>query len=262
MGFSLRAWRQRHTEPEDAVQVSEKAGVRYLHLGSHTVQSAMRLADPVELVLSYTRSMMAFLLFLPDPQEILLVGLGGASLAKWIHARLPATRLTAVEVSARVVSCARSSFHLPPDDARLQVVEGDGAAFVAGHPGGLDAIMVDGYDSRELSPQLATEAFYHAAAQALSPRGILLANLWSSDKRHQLFIDRIAHEFDGQVLILHAAQKGNLIVMGFRRRPVATRWDELRERARTLEKDLGLEFPRFVDDLRAANPHTDRRLLV
>lgn len=262
MGFSLRSWRQRGAQEDDQVQVSEKAGVRYLHLGSVTVQSAMSLADPLELVLSYTRSMLAFLLFLPEPRDIVLVGLGGASIAKWIHASLPSAVLTAVEVSPQVIACARTHFHLPPDDGRLRVVEGDGAAFVGGLSPGADIIMVDGYDSTALAPQLATEDFYHAAAQALSREGILVANLWSSDRRHQQFLDRIAREFDGQILTLAAAQKGNVIAMGFRKRPLATRWDELRDRARVLEALYGLEFLRFVEALRNANPHTERRLLI
>ena len=41
---------------EVSVEVSEKDGIRSLHLGSETVQSSMRLADPTELVLSYTRA--------------------------------------------------------------------------------------------------------------------------------------------------------------------------------------------------------------
>jgi spermidine synthase len=49
----LGKWRiHRLFDREASVEVSEKDGVRYLHLGSSTVQSAMRVADPAELVLS------------------------------------------------------------------------------------------------------------------------------------------------------------------------------------------------------------------
>jgi len=45
----------RSSDHEGSVEVSEKDGIRSLHLGSETVQSSMKLADPTELVLSYTR---------------------------------------------------------------------------------------------------------------------------------------------------------------------------------------------------------------
>ena len=69
--------------------VSERFGVRSLHIGSDTIQSAMRLARPNDLELAYTRSMMAFLLFTERPARVLMIGLGGGSLAKFIYHRMP-----------------------------------------------------------------------------------------------------------------------------------------------------------------------------
>ena len=40
---------------DEAVDVSESNGVRALHLGSVTIQSAMRIKDPFALELTYTR---------------------------------------------------------------------------------------------------------------------------------------------------------------------------------------------------------------
>ena len=53
---------------DDEIDVSESSGVRSLHLGTPAIQSAMRLARPDALELAYTRTMMAFLLFHPDPE--------------------------------------------------------------------------------------------------------------------------------------------------------------------------------------------------
>ena len=43
--------RQRSNSDFDPVEVSEKKGIRYLHLGSPSVQSAMRIKDPYGLEL-------------------------------------------------------------------------------------------------------------------------------------------------------------------------------------------------------------------
>ena len=44
---------------DETVYITERFGVRSLHIGSDTIQSSMRLARPNDLELAYTRSMMA-----------------------------------------------------------------------------------------------------------------------------------------------------------------------------------------------------------
>ena len=72
------------TYPSD---ISEEAGVRYLHFGSLWIQGAMRIARPWHLELDYTKEMMASLLLREDshfPRRVLLIGLGAASLTKFL----------------------------------------------------------------------------------------------------------------------------------------------------------------------------------
>src|SRR5258707_5889920 len=110
-----------------SIAVSDARGVRTLHVGGEAIQSAMRLDDPHALALDYTRCMMAFLLFHPEPREALMIGLGGASLPKFFHRRLRGTRVRVVEIDPRVLAAARAQFALPPDDERLSVAIGDAA---------------------------------------------------------------------------------------------------------------------------------------
>src|SRR5882724_6370671 len=72
---------------------------RFLHFDFDAVQSAMETQDPHKLTLAYTRKMMAFLLFKRDPGRILLLGLGGGSLAKFCYKHLGSVALTAIEVN-------------------------------------------------------------------------------------------------------------------------------------------------------------------
>ena len=51
--------------PRHSIEVSEQAGVRYLHFGTEWIQGAMRVARPWSLELDYTREMMAALLLRP-----------------------------------------------------------------------------------------------------------------------------------------------------------------------------------------------------
>ncbi|MBT9614174.1 MAG: polyamine aminopropyltransferase [Burkholderiales bacterium] len=262
MGFFAK-WRiHKAVRAGGQVEVSEKDGIRRMHFGSDTVQSAMRINDPCALEVGYTRSMMAFLLFNPDPHVFLMVGLGGGSTAKWVHQYLPAARTTVVEINPEVVSTARAYFQVPQDEERLRVLIGDGAHYVEAHPHSCDVLMLDGYNEVAQSEALSTPEFYAACRAALKPGGILVVNLWGSDKRYHEYVDRISACFGGVFLCLPAEQRGNVIVFGFERSPNMPKWDDLRERARRLEVQYGMEFVRFAEGFRKLNLHNDKRLLV
>jgi spermidine synthase len=256
----LGKWRiHRLFDRETPVEVSERDGVRSLHLGSSTVQSSMKLADPIELVLSYTRSMMGFLLFIPEPRHVVMIGLGGGSLAKFVYHRLPGARVTAIEANPRVISTARAFFQVPVDDERLKVELAQGEEWVAQQPGSCDVLMVDGYNGNSQVDALCTEDFYASARRALEPAGVLVVNLWSSDRRFDVYLQRVERTFDACVC-LPAERRGNVIVFAFCRPPREVRWSDLKARAKALQSAVGLEFPRMTDALKELNPHTDKEL--
>ena len=111
--------------------------------------------------------MMAFLLFQPLPRDVLMIGLGGGSMARYIHQRMPGTRTTVVEINAKVLAAARSMFHFPADDARLKVEIADGADYVLDNAESADVLLVDGFDDGKQPTVLCAQAFYDAACAAL-----------------------------------------------------------------------------------------------
>ena len=258
----LGKWRiHRIFDREESVDVSEKDGVRCLHLGSSTVQSAMRISDPYELVLSYTRAMMGFLLFAPEPSRVAMIGLGGGSLPKFIRHHMPTTRLTVVESNSRVISAARSFFEVPDDDQYFSVVLGQGEQWIANDAQDENVLMVDGYDGRRQVGPLSTEDFYTQAGRALAPDGVLVVNLWSSDRNCDVYLQRIERSFDF-VVTLPAERKGNIAVLAFRSRPRELRWTKLKVRARELEPRYGLRFVAMLDAIRQFNPSSDKELHI
>lgn len=252
----LAKWRVRKpAEDEETAYVSERFGVRTLHIGSDTVQSAMRLAHPNDLELSYTRSMMAFLLFVPAPRRALLIGLGGGSLAKFLYHRLPSAHVKAVEVSPQVVAIARNYFHVPANDPRLEIVVADGAEYIAREDAAADAVIVDGYDADAHAEELASKSFYAACRERLNPGGMFVVNLWGGDRNFATLLKRIEGAFPEGTLCLPAERPGNVIVFGFKDDPGPFDWKKLAARAERLEDDLGLEYPRFATAFRKMNRH-------
>lgn len=237
----------------DGIEVRERHGVRTLHLDTDTVQSAMRVDRPDALELSYTRAMMAFLLFVPPPRSALLLGLGGGSLVKFMYRALPETRLRVVEIKREVVEVARTYFGLPQECGRLSITIDDGARLVGSGLESVDALLVDAYDGRSLASSLATDAFFQSARASLSPRGVLAMNLWSSDRAFDRNLQKIERAFSGCCICLPAERPGNVIVFAFAAPPQRLRWVELREQAGSLQDRFGLEFPRFVEGLKKMN---------
>lgn len=245
------------------IDVSEEGGVRKLHFGNDDTQSAMKVNAPNELLLAYSRCVFGSLLFLDPPQKMLLIGLGGGSIAKWVHEYLPNTHLTCVELFQQVVNVARSMFFLPQDDERLEVITGDGAAHVYGMAAdSVDMIMMDAYSATGIAAPLASTDFFNACKDKLTDNGVLAVNLWSIDRRFDQYCAQLAEVFDGRLICLPARQKGNVIAFAFMRGQNSPQWDRLADKAKKLEAQYGLEFSEFVSDLARMNPHNDRRLFI
>ena len=237
---------------DGGLEVTEERGLRVLHLGSRAIQSAMRMNRPWDLELAYTRAMMGFLMFNPLPQDVLMIGLGGGSLAKFIRKQRPQTRITAVEIDPRVIAAARTHFELPPDDATLSVVEADGALYVRQHPGSADIILLDGFDAGNQVEALATQTFYAACRRALKPNGMLVVNLWGRDSEFAEYFARLTRAFDGEVGWLSVQNKTNVIVFAFAEAGASARLDAGQPQRANLSRRWGLDLRGFARDFQWA----------
>ena len=199
------------------------------------VQSCMFIHDPYALALGYTRTMMGFLLFQPNPQRISIIGLGGGSLAKYCYNYLPDTAITAVEINPEVIAL-RSQFHVPPDDKRFEVICMDGARYVNAPEHHLSVLLVDGFSADGLPPQLCNRAFYVACHRQLADNGVLVANLMSSDAGFRLCVRLIRSVFDDAVILVPAEDSpDNVIVFAWKGPMAGLSLDKSLARARALE---------------------------
>jgi spermidine synthase len=231
--------------------------VRTLHVGGEAIQSSMRLEDPYALALDYTRCMMAFLLFHPEPREVLMIGLGGGSLAKFFYRHFKKTRLKVVELDERVVAAARDHFALPGD---LEVQVGDGAEALA--PECCDLLVVDAFEDELHVPRLASGEFYDGAFLALTEPGALVVNFMDDDPKFDLTLERLERAFGGAVLALPALYDPNILAFALKGTEPRISWNTLRSRAERLEARLGLPFTRYVSRLRAMNRWNAADLII
>jgi spermidine synthase len=239
------------------VTISEEDGVRYLHFGTEWVQGAMRIARPFALELHYQQQLMVPLVFLPEPRQIVQLGLGAGALAKYCWRELPRAAVTAVEISSAVVSTAHQWFKVPEDD-RLEIVVEDAREFIS-HPRrrrSVDWLQVDLYDSAARGPVYADEPFYAACRAALRRPGVAAFNLFGRRFDHDFA--PIARAFDDRVLVLPEADAGNRIVVGLAGPPLDVPFSTLYERGLEVEARFRLPARKWIAGIRAENGYSER----
>ena len=200
-----------HTPTPDAAHVHTNRQTRSLSLSTSLVQSCMRLDAPDDLVLDYTRTMMGALLLQPAPRHILMVGLGGGSMVKYLYRHLPEAHLTVVEISQEVINLRRD-FLIPDDDERLSTVCDDGARFMAHPPRHYDLILVDGFTGAGVADALCSTSFYRHCRRALSTTGLLVANVQADTEQTRQIVQRLTKVFDGALISVPSDEGGNDIV--------------------------------------------------
>ena len=227
------------------IEVSEEAGVRYLHFGSDWIQGAMRIARPWSLELDYTREMMTCLLLRPElrwPRRAQLVGLGAASQTKFLHRHRPNTRITVVEIEPRVVAVARQHFKLPEESTHLDIVVADAVDFMMQQGPCNDLILVDGFDADARAGMLDTLPFYVNCRARLADDGMLITNLLSRRKDFRHSVARIKQAFDNRAFAFPSCDSGNAIAVAVTGERLELTMAELKKAAVKLKKQTGLNL--------------------
>jgi spermidine synthase len=232
---------------EDAYVVDD-GETKSLYFDIRTLQSRMRLADPNSLSFGYTRAMMGFLLFQPEPLDILIVGLGGGSLSKYCYHQLPKSNVTTVELSETVIKL-RNEFAIPEDNERFHVVHADASKYMRNQVEIADVILLDGFSPDGLPAELMTQIFYNNCFRALRPGGVVSANLWGTNPCLQACFSRLQHSFKTQLLRTRSGTEDNNIAFGLKQVEPPT-WLSLQLRARHLQRETGIKFVDLLSQLR------------
>jgi spermidine synthase len=224
--------------------IIDNGETRQLMFSLDFIQSSMRIDDPYTLDFAYTRKMMAFLLFVPNPAHVLMVGLGGGSLAKFCHRHLPHARLTVVEINPDVIAL-RDAFDVP-DDERLTVIEADAADYLPRVEGDTDVLLLDGFDDAGIAPTFLNRDFYLAARRRLRPAGLLVANFAGPECDWTEHFSLLSEVFEGRVHVQCIPGGDNHIAFAFVDDSYPPDWARLKKQAEALASRIPLDFPGLV----------------
>jgi spermidine synthase len=203
--------------PYAEIRVVERDGTRYMLIdgGTHTIVDA----STFESVFSYVHVVDLLNHVIAEPGRLLLVGLGGGSVAKLFSRQ--GWDVEAVEIDAVVTRVARRDFALSEAEARVH--HADGRGFLENHDERYDAIVLDAFGSSSIPFHLVTREAFALVARRLAPEGVLAINIecvgWD-DVLVRSLAATLREEF-AHVLALPIAeppdQLGNLILMASQR---------------------------------------------
>ncbi|MDW7774049.1 MAG: fused MFS/spermidine synthase [Desulfobulbaceae bacterium] len=235
------------------VTVADYGCRRHLYLDGDTLQSSMLLADPNQLDLEYSQAMMCALLFQPEPRNVLLIGLGGGSLVKFLLEFCPEARIDVAEINPEIVAVARQYFLLPEDE-RLQITPAPGEVVVADRlaaGGRYDLLLLDAFDDSGPARALLDEQFLCRCRALLTPGGIFAMNLWNrpGDNFAAIHTTLAALFGNGTRKLLMTEANTNAVVFGLTQPVPVRNLMKLKPAARELGRRTGINFVRLLRQL-------------
>lgn len=256
---------QAHND-DGIIEIVECDGVRSLHFGTDSRQSAMRLTEPQQLELDYVRAMTSYLLFKPELKDkALIIGLGGGSITKFLLHHFPECQLKVIEYRQSVVKIARSHFGLPLD-ARLKILITDGAEYLQKrcehYRNYYSLVIIDAFDAEGIADSLCNKEFFEMCQTVLNNDGMLVINLWGG-LTNPLFIQIstwIGQTFNWHTLFLAVKGRGNIIVLAFNSKPTLGN-SQLNANANALTEKYAIDFREFLHNLKKHNVSTFSHLI-
>ena len=147
---------ERFDTPYNSITVQrtgEIVELRARYRGADTLESAVDLSDPLQLVVAYTKSLYGALFIEPNPRRVLMVGLGGAGFHRLFSAAFPDSLLHTVELDPMVNELCRTRMKFAPT-ANTPVTIMDGRMFIKRDRERWDWIVLDAFRGDSVPPHL------------------------------------------------------------------------------------------------------------
>ncbi len=242
---------QKHTS-DGLIEVLADESLRSLYL-DNIEQTRINTEQPELLASLVHRSFLACLLFIKTPENVLLGGLGGGALARYLHNRKPEMSGDAIEINATIARLAREYFHFPEQQWNLVVDD-----IRHWHKQPYDLIIIDIAESDLTPAWLTDEPMLTQLRAQLSEQGVLALDLLVDDAQSfTRALSNIRKVFDRQTLCLSVPDHKNIIIFAFMRPPQKFSLQDLTGRIKPLTDSWGLDFSAFVEQLKKDNPENN-----
>jgi spermidine synthase len=206
--------------------------------GFDYTESVASLTDPDDLPIRYTQVMTLALAYPRALDKVLMLGLGGGTIATYLGRFLPDTSIETIEIDPAVIKAAKTYFGVK-ETARVRYLEGDARVHLNRHPDRYDLILVDAFHGGYVPFHLLTREFYTLLKQRLAPGGAAAFNVHDGTKLYASTLVTLRAVFPG--VHLYPTGQGEVIVVVTAE--AAPESNALAQRAVALQQKFGFRYP-------------------
>jgi len=221
----------------EVIEVRQWQQYRWLHLGDKSVQALMKTDAVEQVVLPNIQALLAVLLFCPKPKHLLNLGLGGASLERYLDANWPEVQLTSVESNKKIIELAKDYFYLP---GKVDVKHKPAEQFVQGHTQTYDIILADIFVAANQASCLYDERFYASISKCIKETGVLAINILPESEEDVVNVLFAMKNYFGYLYLLEFPDFSNAILFASCKKIPDS--DELIKRAEALFENTQLDL--------------------
>ena len=223
--------------------------------GENALQSIIDLENPHHLELKNLEYLMAVLLFIPDPERILMLGTAAGSLLHFLKYHYPEARITAVDIDTELIDQLLQRKILPPAQAGLSYVYDDAAHYIAHCDQHYDLVLVDIFTGAQSPGWLRDKENINHLYRLLTRRGAVAYNLLiDSEHDFKRFYRTLRLVFSEQALCLPVEGFENSIVYGIRRTDPARDMPGYMQQAMEMSARLGIDLIQVLSVIYNSNP--------
>ncbi len=187
-----------------------------------------------ELPLSYAQLMQAGLLYQTKPKSLLMIGLGGGMICRYMKRYSPELKITGVELDADVINLSKKYFK-QEEDSDLNVINADGRLFLSNTDNIYDLFMLDAYKGGYIPFHLCTNEFYKLVSEHLNKSGVVVLNLHCGSKLFNEILFTLRNSFKS--IDLYASKtKGKIIAVAYKEDSI--KHEVLEQRADFLQENF------------------------
>lgn len=235
--------------PDGLIEVWNKNSLRWLNIDA-IEQTRINSEQPELLASAVHRYFLAALIFIKTPKKVLLGGLGGGALARYLYNREPEIQGDAIEIDETIAKLAQDFFYFPVQQWIITVSD-----LRQWNARNYDLMVIDIAEGDLTPAWLCSEKMLRQLKRQLSEHGVMVMNLLVDDAR--TFVEsltEIRHVFQRKTLCISVPDHKNIIIFAFNQLPPNATTAESEARIKKLTASWGLEFSVFMKQLKKDNP--------
>lgn len=160
-------------------------------------QTCINLKNTKEIVFSYQKMVLGALYLNANPRRILMIGLGGGTIATALSSLLPNAQIDIVEINSKILEIAEKYFEFKHNE-RIRLFIDDGFKFVTSKSHGkYDLIIVDAFTEEYVPQSFISHEFVMSLKEILNDNGVIAVNTFVNSQ-YKKVEEKLYYEVFGQ----------------------------------------------------------------